>query len=302
MTFGEFTLGPAAGELRRAGEKVRIQDLPFRVLTTLLARPGDVVTREELRASLWGAETFVDAEGSAMAAVARRAAELRVELKAVTAMKEPSRVYFAETRGRGVFLRAAPVNVSEELIERLYRRLDTVVFTSATLAAGGRLDYFRHQVGLAPEFDVSEAIYPGPFDYVKQAALLVPNGVPDPAAPDFFQSAAGVIRDLVDVTGGRAFVLSTSVRGMNALRAALDDLPYQLLLQGERPKAKLLESFRATGPIGNWCCGRTRRGRTSACLPTTTMCGSTLNPWRKNSRLGCWRAAGWAICDRVCSS
>lgn len=71
MTFGEFTVDPAAGELRRAGEKVRIQDLPFRVLMTLLARPGDVVTREELRESLWGAETFVDAEAGLNTAIAK---------------------------------------------------------------------------------------------------------------------------------------------------------------------------------------------------------------------------------------
>jgi ATP-dependent DNA helicase DinG len=49
---------------------------------------------------------------------------------------------------------------------------------------------------------------------------------------------------LLEITGGRAFVLSTSVRGMNALREALADLPYPLLLQGERPKGKLLQAFR----------------------------------------------------------
>ena len=47
--------------------------------------------------------------------LARRAGELRVELAAVTAMQEPSRVYFGEARGRGVFLRAAPIDVAEEL-------------------------------------------------------------------------------------------------------------------------------------------------------------------------------------------
>jgi len=189
-------------------------------------------------------ELFVEAESAPLAAIARRAAELRVELEAVTAMKEPSRVYFGEARGRGVFLRAAPVNVAEELVERLYRRVDTVVFTSATLAAAGRLDYFRREVGLAPEFDVAEAIFAGPFDYREQAALVVPGGLPEPADPGFFRAAAEAVRELVAVTEGRAFVLSTSVRGMNALRDALDDLPYPLLLQGERPKGKLLEAFR----------------------------------------------------------
>lgn len=189
-------------------------------------------------------ELFADGEGTALVALARRAGELRVELEAVTAMKEPSRVYYAEVRGRGAFLRAAPVNVAEELADRLYRRVDTIVFTSATLAAGGRLDYFRREVGLAPELDVAEAVFPGPFDYRTQAALVIPHGLPEPSAPGFFGAAAAAVRTLVDITGGRAFVLSTSVRGMNALREALADLPYPLLLQGERPKGKLLDAFR----------------------------------------------------------
>jgi ATP-dependent DNA helicase DinG len=214
--------------------------LTEQVLGPLAADQGRLdVALEEVR------ELFADAEGGTLfGALARRAGELRVELKAVTAMKEPSRVYFGEARGRGVFLRAAPIDVAEELVERLYRRVDTVVFTSATLAAGGRFDYFRREVGLAPEFDVSEAAFPGPFDYRRQAALVVPPGLPEPADPAFFRAAAGVIRELVGVTGGRAFVLSTSFRGMQALREALDDLPYQLLLQGERPKGRLLELFR----------------------------------------------------------
>lgn len=198
---------------------------------------------EELRA------LFADAEGAPMAALARRAGELRVELAALTATKEPSRVYFAEVRGRGTFLRAVPIDVAEELVERLYRRVDTAVFTSATLAAGGRLDYFRRAVGLAPELDVTEAVYPGPFDYGRQAALVVPQGLPEPAHPDFFRAAAEAIRALVSVTAGRAFVLSTSVRGMLALREALSDLPYPLLLQGESPKAMLLERFRQAPSI-----------------------------------------------------
>lgn len=71
MTFGEFSVDLSAGELRRNGEKVRLQDLPFRVLAALVARPGEVVTREELRTSLWDAETFVDAEAGLNTAIAK---------------------------------------------------------------------------------------------------------------------------------------------------------------------------------------------------------------------------------------
>ncbi len=189
-------------------------------------------------------EAFADSPAPSVAAIARRAGEMRVELAAVTAMGEPSRVYFAEARGRGVFLRAAPIDVAAELSDRLYRRVDTVVFTSATLAAQGRFDYFRRQVGLAPELDVVEARYPGPFDYARQAALVAPAGMPDPNDPAFLPAAARAVRALTEVTGGRAFVLCTSVRNMLGLRRELSDLGWQLLVQGERPKHRLLEAFR----------------------------------------------------------
>lgn len=71
MKFAEFEADPASGELRRNGERVRIQDLPFRILIVLLSRAGEVVTRDQLRAELWGAETFVDAEAGLNTAIAK---------------------------------------------------------------------------------------------------------------------------------------------------------------------------------------------------------------------------------------
>lgn len=58
--FGVFEVDVRAGELRKSGVKIKLQDQPFQVLLLLLRRPGDVVTREELRQQLWPAETFVD--------------------------------------------------------------------------------------------------------------------------------------------------------------------------------------------------------------------------------------------------
>ncbi len=168
-----------------------------------------------------------------------------MELAAVTAMKEPSRIYFGEVRGRGVFLRAAPIDVAEELQTRLYRRTDTVVFTSATLAAQGRFDYFRRAVGLSPDLEVDEARYAGPFDYPRQAALVAPDGLPEPNDPGFAEAAARTIAALTEITQGRAFVLCTSNRNMLAFHRASRELPYRILLQGEKPKSRLLEEFRA---------------------------------------------------------
>ncbi|HKU25744.1 MAG TPA: winged helix-turn-helix domain-containing protein, partial [Candidatus Sulfotelmatobacter sp.] len=69
--FGIFELDLRAGELRRQGHKVKLQDQPFQVLTRLLERPGEIVTREELRGRLWPADTFVDFDHSLNAAIRR---------------------------------------------------------------------------------------------------------------------------------------------------------------------------------------------------------------------------------------
>jgi len=67
--FGVFELDLAAGELRKSGAKLRLQEQPFQVLAMLLERAGDVVTREELRQKLWPADTFVDFDHSLNTAV-----------------------------------------------------------------------------------------------------------------------------------------------------------------------------------------------------------------------------------------
>lgn len=60
VRFGVFDVDMQAGQLRKAGLRVRLQEQPFQVLAALLERPGEVVTREELRRRLWPADTFVD--------------------------------------------------------------------------------------------------------------------------------------------------------------------------------------------------------------------------------------------------
>ncbi len=60
LRFGVFEADPRTGELRKAGRKIAIQEQPFRTLLALLDRPGEVVTREDLRAKVWPADTFVD--------------------------------------------------------------------------------------------------------------------------------------------------------------------------------------------------------------------------------------------------
>jgi len=69
--FGEFEFDPSSGELRKDGLKVRLQEQPFQILTLLLKRPGEVVTREEVRQALWPGDTFVDFDVGLNSAIKR---------------------------------------------------------------------------------------------------------------------------------------------------------------------------------------------------------------------------------------
>jgi ATP-dependent DNA helicase DinG len=239
-------LRAAAGAGRGGGRARRGDEEPARAALQAGTLEATAEARHRLDAALDQLrDTLADADTTPLAQLARRASEVRVELAAVTAANEPTRVYFGEVRGRGVYLRAAPLDVGGELRQRLFARLDTTIFTSATLCAQGRFDFFRRQVGLDETLEVEEARFPGPFDFTRQAALVVPDGLPEPNQPGFVEAAAAVIAELCAVTGGRAFVLCTSHRNMQAFHAAAAGLPWPRLLQGERPKHRLLEAFRA---------------------------------------------------------
>jgi TolB-like protein/DNA-binding winged helix-turn-helix (wHTH) protein/Tfp pilus assembly protein PilF len=71
LRFDNFELDVRAGELRKRGAKLRLQGQPLQVLAALLSRPGDLVTREELRAQIWTADTFIDFDHSLHNAIAR---------------------------------------------------------------------------------------------------------------------------------------------------------------------------------------------------------------------------------------
>jgi eukaryotic-like serine/threonine-protein kinase len=71
IRFGIFEADLSAGELRKSGSRIRLQEQPFQILTMLLERPGQVITREDLRAKLWPSDTFVDFEHGVNSGVAR---------------------------------------------------------------------------------------------------------------------------------------------------------------------------------------------------------------------------------------
>ena len=76
IRFGLFEFDPRSGELTKQGIRIRVQGQPVEILSILLARPGELVTREELQKKLWPADTFVDFDRSLTAAVKRLRAAL----------------------------------------------------------------------------------------------------------------------------------------------------------------------------------------------------------------------------------
>jgi ATP-dependent DNA helicase DinG len=153
-------------------------------------------------------------------------------------------VYFAEFRGKGIFLRASPIDVSAIVKELLFDRMRTTVLTSATLTVDTRFDYIRQRLGITRADEVRLA---SEFDFAEQAILYLPPRMPDPRSPDFAVAAGRQVIELLKRTRGRAFVLFTSYATLRSVQAIAEmALDYPILVQGTAPRTQLIRQFRAT--------------------------------------------------------
>ena len=165
-------------------------------------------------------------------------------------------VRWIEVRGRdrGVAVTAVPLNLAPILRDDLFRRVQTAVVTSATLATDKRFDFLAARLGL-DEDDVEPmtAIFPSPFDYRQQAMLAIPTDVAAPNVdPDaHFQGVMRATLDLAAASDGGIFVLFTSHKDVRAaaseLRARGTERRWPLLVHGEEPRDLLLRRFRESG-------------------------------------------------------
>ena len=177
--------------------------------------------------------------------LARRAGEIADELDVFRSGTLENYVSWIERRGRGIFLEACPIDISGMLSERLFTRVPTCVLTSATLTVGESFEYIRSRIGFREGGELSLSTE---FNIRKQALLYVPKGMPDYRHPSYVDRAASEIRSILRASLGRAFVLFTSYRQMEALYDLLShDLPYPCMIQGKGGgKGRLLEEFRMT--------------------------------------------------------
>ena len=178
------------------------------------------------------------------ATIGRRAAELRDHLTFLLEASDPKYVYFLETRNRGVFLRAAPIDVSHIINEMLFDRMRATIMTSATLTVAGSFDYVKGRLGV-PHADMIRV--PSEFDFTEQAILYLPKQMPPPKSPQYSEAVAREVRDVLQRTEGRAFVLFTSYAMLRTVRDIVEpQLPYPIIVQGTAPRSLLLTQFRST--------------------------------------------------------
>ncbi|HSE32175.1 MAG TPA: helicase C-terminal domain-containing protein [Pyrinomonadaceae bacterium] len=174
----------------------------------------------------------------------RRIRQTRFDLQFIITGTDKKFVYWIERRNRGIFLRASPIDVAGLLQDKLFDEIPTVVLTSATLSSGGNFAFIRDRLGLDVADDlIAESI----FDYESQAILYLPPKMPDPRSRDWSAACAAEVIRILNATEGRAFVLSTSIVGMQALYEQVSsEIDYPSLLQGTASKGQLLKSFRET--------------------------------------------------------
>jgi ATP-dependent DNA helicase DinG len=140
---------------------------------------------------------------------------------------------------------SAPAAVAPLLRTRLFDETACVVMTSATIATGNDFSYLRRQVGLT-DVPIDEIVVDSPFDYARQAMLYLPPARVNPKSATFARDAARIVGEVLEASGGRAFVLFTSHAVMRAVAGMVaPQLPFPSMVQGDMPKGRILDWFRA---------------------------------------------------------
>jgi ATP-dependent DNA helicase DinG len=180
--------------------------------------------------------------------LAEQVRKLQLDLQILPNPTTGHSVAWARTRGTSPAILLSPVEVGPFLQQALYAHEQRLVFTSATLAPLHDLTSFMKRMGLDPQTCVSLSL-PSPFDLKRQARLYVPRNLPDPLDENFTKRIALELEKLLTITQGRAFVLFTSHRNLQAVAEILQDkLPFTLLVQGQAPKLTILKQFVQQSP------------------------------------------------------
>ena len=166
--------------------------------------------------------------------------------------KEEGYVYWANvtTVRPNVKLYATPFDISDELNDNLFNKLDRMIFTSATLAVDNKFDYYKKSVGLVKENPkkIDEKIVKSPFDYEKQMKVYIPEDALDPTNTEFMRDLEGFVEEVIKSTKGHCFLLFTSYSTLNFLYSRLktrfSQKEYTLIRQNDFPRHEMIEIFK----------------------------------------------------------
>ncbi|MGH8688613.1 MAG: ATP-dependent DNA helicase, partial [Burkholderiales bacterium] len=179
-------------------------------------------------------------------ACARRAAQARGLLERIAGEPDGEHVRWAEVFAQAAQLHLTPLSCAEMFRRQIEEAPRAWIFTSATLSIAGEFTHYASEMGL----EAAEArSWPSPFDFERQALLYVPRGLPaDPNDPGYTEAVVEAALPVLEASGGRAFLLFTTLRALRRARELLAGrLPYPLLVQGEGSRSALLERFRRLG-------------------------------------------------------
>ncbi|HJT60579.1 MAG TPA: ATP-dependent DNA helicase [Burkholderiales bacterium] len=181
-----------------------------------------------------------------LAACARRAA---TALAGVVRMRETDpagEVRWVEVFGHGARLHVTPLSSAELFSRQMNDHPRAWIFTSATLAMGEAFGHFTRELGLG---QAATRRWASPFDFAQQALLYLPKGLPaDPNDPAFTDAVVDATLPVIEASGGRAFLLFTTLRALRRAHERLRGmLSYPLLVQGTGSRSELLARFRSLG-------------------------------------------------------
>lgn len=164
--------------------------------------------------------------------------------------EQSDRVRWLETTSRAILLHSSPLSVAELFGQQVMEDSRAWVLTSATLSVAGEFSHLLSRLGLD---GVETLSVDSPFDYSRQGVLYVPENLPEPNQPEHTDAVVDAALPVIEASGGRCFLLFTSFRAMDRARVRIETAfrergwAYPMLVQGDAPKNKLLDAFRAAG-------------------------------------------------------
>ena len=254
-------LPDAAADLMPAIRKLRLAagDIAGKFAQGAIAtRPGFSEALAELAAALdrLAAEMQHFAERSEdLASIARRADDAAARLArwqgGLAGMPSDDGadwVRWIDVTPQGWQLQSSPLSIADIFRRQVEAAPRAWIFTSATLALARDFSHYTKELGLA---DALAGCWDSPFDYATQALLYVPRHLPPPNTREHTDAVIDAALPVIKAAGGRAFMLFTTLRALNAARERLadafarDGLDFPLLVQGDGSKTELLIRFRA---------------------------------------------------------